>query len=295
MPMDEGFPIIQNADSKTMLRKMLDLAISSRAAIAVIAHKSAGKTFSLERVVDEWDSEQLRLRIEDPTHVSERIVLVGRLKALNERDCLVTVLTALRGSAPFLRIRGGRKTDTQLLKEIVATCIEQNVVALLVEEGEFTSAAGMTVIRDIIAEATLADRRKGGIQAGGTERGVGVLAVGAPSFKRIVDEDNERGHRWPLIEEIGLVHPDLVPGIYLTWFPRFQEHVDNISMANWEAYIHTVITAGQPLPVGLLIRHAQLYLEAARGLGPRLHRTEVPFEAAIFERLWYRPKEERAA
>jgi hypothetical protein len=288
---DEGFPIIPEVDSKILVRKMLDLAISSRAAIAVIAHKSAGKTFSLQRVLDDWDSEQLQQRLQRPDHDPQRVVLVGRLNAQSERDCLVAVLTALRGTPPQMRVRGGRKTDAQLLSEIVSTCMEQNVVALLVEEGEYISDAGMTVIRDVITEAAQADKRKGGTHAAGTERGVGVLALGSPPFRRIVDQNVERGHRWPLVEEIGLVPPALTPAIYLTWFPRWQEHVESLTMSRWRLYIESVITSGQPLPVGRLIRHAQLYLEAVRGLGPRVHRTQAPFSAAIFERLWHRPSD----
>ncbi len=289
--LDEGFPIIEDVDSKAMLRKLLETAISSRSAIAAIADKSAGKTFSLERVIDEWDAEELRRRTETTGYKQRRLVLVGRLKAQNERDCLITILTALRGSPPYLRMRGGRKTDAQILKEIVATCIEQNVVALLIEEGEYTSEAGMTVIRDVIAEAAQMDRRKGGIHAGGTERGVGVLAVGTRPFRRIVDQDIERGHRWPLVEEIGLVPPEKAPDIYLTWFPRWQDHVDSITPESWKTYIESVVTSGRPLPVGRFIRHAQLYLEAARGTGPKIHRTEVPFCAPIFEHVWFRPND----
>ncbi|MBY0491348.1 MAG: hypothetical protein K2R93_16005 [Gemmatimonadaceae bacterium] len=292
---DGGFPIIPAVDAKTLMRKMLELAISSRAAIAVVAQKSAGKTFSLERVIDEWDAEQLQQQLATPGHVPQRIVLVGRLKAHSERDCLIAILTALRGAPPHMRMRGGRKTDAQLLSEIVSTCLEQNVVALLVEEGEYITDAGMTVIRDVITEAALADRRKGGTEAGGMERGVGVLAVGAPSFRRIVDQHAERGHRWPLIEEIGLVPPALAPDIYLTWFPRWKEHVDVLTMPRWRLYIDTVVTGGQPLPVGRLIRHAQLYLEAVRGMGPRVPRTEAPFSAQLFERLWHRPADGAAA
>jgi hypothetical protein len=290
---DEGFPLVAAADSKLLMRKMLDLAIASRAGVALIAPKSAGKTLGLQRVLDEWDAEQLNLRLSDPEYQPQRIVLIGRLKATSERECLVSILTTLRGSPPQLRIRGGRKADAHLLSEIVATCLEQNVVALLIEEGEFISDAGMTVTRDVMTEVALADRRRGSVNVGGAERGVGILAIGAPPFRRTVDDNIERGHRWIAVEEIGLVPPPLVPDIYLTWFPRWSEHVEKITPSRWQLYVESVVTGGQPVAVGRLVRHAQLYLEAVRGVGQRVHRTEAPFSEAVFERVWYRGDEPR--
>jgi hypothetical protein len=153
----------------------------------------------------------------------------------------------------------------------------------------------MTVLRDIMAEAAATDRRKGATDAGGTERGVGVLGVGAEPFRHTVQRSIERGHRWVLIEEIGAVAPALVPEIYLRWFPRWKEHVDQIGPAKWQQYVDAVVTAGQLTPIGLLVRHSQLYLEAIRGAGPKIHRTQVPFSAPHFERLWNGLDEGRAA
>ena len=52
-----------------------------------------------------------------------------------------------------------------------------------------------------------------------------------------------------------------------------------------------VIEAAHPVPDASGLAASAALFDAVRGLGPRVHRTQAPFSAAIFERLWHRPSD----
>ena len=285
----KGFPIIPECDPKAIMRRLLETAVATCAGVAVVAVKGVGKSFAVQRLCDEWDGSELERSLNDSSYVPRRVVLIARLKATDERECLTDILTAIRnGVPPNLRVRGGRKSNTQIRGEIVSLLLESNAVALVIEEGEFLEHAGMVVLRDLMAEAAEKDRRQQGSQQAGVARGIGVFVVGTPHVRRLIAKTNEARHRWILVEELGLVSPELVPDIYLRWFPLFRLRVEHTTAEQWKTYILTVVTLGRPLAIGLLIRHAQLYLEVLRGGSPDVDRTTAKFFAEFFEATWGR-------
>jgi len=290
-------PILPDVGAEARLRWLLGYVTANRNGAVAIGPKGAGKSLGLQLVLDEWNAVEQRKHQLDSAYTPRYVVPVGLLQGRTEREVLTDLLAAVLGAPPNLRVRGSRKTDQQLLEDLLTHLFEQNAVAFCVEEGEFVKDAGLKVLRDIMSEASRLDMRTTPAPATPSTseehprmtsaRGIGVLVVGTSKLEDKIRKSDEAGQRWVLIEKVGAVPCERVSSVYERWFPGFAPHIAQVSRKGWERYLHDRFTLGRSIPVRKLVEHVRLYARfIAKTMPTVTSREAIPFHAPLFETAW---------
>jgi hypothetical protein len=278
-----SLPDIPGISTVPVIADALDHVTTQRKSIAVVGEKGAGKSDALEAQLDAYAELQRAKEALDGTYRRQRVLLVQTLRAKSYRDALVELLKLVVGPNVATTVRGRRKLDDELRLELVHAALEQNYVAIVLEEAEVSPAPVFELLRDIVSDSYARDpkRKKRGSRR--APAGIAVLMVGTPHLRGLLDKSSEAGERWTQIAEIAPPAPAAVPGIYLTWFPRFADHVTKISEQAWANFISTCVTRGRPVSLRTLENHARRYIRRIA----RAHREvtaldQVPFVEEVF-------------
>jgi type II secretory pathway predicted ATPase ExeA len=267
----------------------LDTVVVVRKGIPVVGDKGSGKSYALRRALRAFRRAELRRLTLDYKYKPRRVVAVRTIRAKLYREALLVIGQAVTGARPAERLYGRRQTDDELCNEVIAQCMNQRVVAIVVRESEFLSRAAFAALRDLMAgtEDDAHDEGSDAVDgdAGETLAGVGVLLLGAPQLRGMVSKNSENGRRWLSPVTIPLVTADETARVYTEWFPAIGEHASHLGTEKWAALIKEHVTLGHAMTIGQLATHAQLYFRrmVRKASTAEYRRETVPFNLEQFK------------
>lgn len=318
-------PFLDGVAAGPAITEALDLAAAQRRGVAVLGPKGIGKSDALVAAIEAWDEAEDAKQELDASYRRRRILLVraprspsapggasrstkANARLLSYRAVLLTILGALLGVEPDDRVRSRRKTDQELLTDVVEAARVQDVAVLAIEEAERLAPDGFTALRDVMAdaEATAPGRRVASGASG--ERalragGVGVVLVGTPDVRPTLEASGEAGERWAAVVTITGLRPADVPDVLLCFFPTFATAERAMDARGgrgaWRAKVIELVAAQQPW---VSLRHlenvARSYFRlVVRNTPPEYPiptRETAPFHPEILEFVaraatWHRP------
>lgn len=289
-------PILSTVEAVDWIVDALDHAATERKGVAVVGAKGAGKTVALQHAIEDFEEAERLAAAEDASYERRRLVKVLSPQSRSRYEILATIWEAALGMEPR-RVRGQRKSEDQLFKELVELLLEQRVTVLVFDEAENLSDEALRVIRDIISATESLSRQR---FTGRTYKpaGVGALLLGTPSLKNRLVRSEEAGRRWVRIHELDLLDPAQVATTYLEFFPAWREHVAEIGEDAWVDFIRLNVCRGRAIPVGRVENHARGYARRFAAENSDItDRSEVKFDAELFEYTLkelaeYRPEDE---
>jgi hypothetical protein len=255
-------PLLDYVGGIARMKDALDCALTVRKGIPVLGKKGVGKSVAVDCAVQAFQRRELEARRRDHKYQPRRVVVIPTLRADKYRDAVLVIGQAITGTLVPVRAHGRRRGDDELRDDLLNTCRLQRVVALIIGEGEYLTAASRAVLRDLMGNSEDSDphrRNDAGIGAAG----LAILLVGTPPLLNGLQKSEEFGHRWlPPVEIPGLTPAD-VPRVYRDWVPGFEAHIAESEAATpgaWAAYI-----AGQFPPTRMpalrtLDHHVRLYM-----------------------------------
>lgn len=281
-------PVLTQLAIRARIADALDHVAVTRKGAVVIGPKGTGKSYALEQAVADFQRLEARKAHENDGYARRSVLPLPALAARRYFDALLFLCRRVIGPTFSASVRGKQKKEDDLLTELVRTCLDQRIVALVIDEAERISKEGHRLLRDIMADAEWHDTGRHAVAGRVRAGGVGVLIVGTPAVRPFIERSGEARHRWTLRVDVGMVPPDLVAPTYLQWFPAWRSHVAHIGEQAWIAYIAKHVTLHRPVEMRLLTEHARTYFRRAQrnvqmrgGLPPTLEQT--PFVAQLFE------------
>lgn len=310
---DLALPFLDGIEVGPAITTALDFAAATRRAAAVLAPKGSGKSDQAKVAVAEFDEAEAQKQAADATYAVRRVVVVraprtsagaragkaakSAAQLLDARGVLLAVLGALRGEdTPSDRAYGRRMNDKELSKEAVETARATDVAVVVIEESERFGPAGFTALRDFMADAEAADPNRLTVDPRTGARtvrsgGVGLLFLGTPNVRTMLEASDEAGERWAAVETLAGLPAAHLADVLLGWFPAFaaadRAYDAGHGRGAWRAEVVALVAKGRPtVSLRQLDTLARDYFRAfLRDLPPEAAaptRETVPFDPGVF-------------
>lgn len=261
------FPLQEDTAAMSWIRHGLAQAIAHRVGMSIIGDKGLGKSLALAATIARFEADEERRVKHDATYRRRHVVRVSVLQAERESDLIRQLAVKQWGRIPPALARA---KDAALFEHLVRRWLQRNVVAVIFDEAEQLSDAGLKVVRDILAKSRdLAELTRVEQDAAGNERlvyltaGIGVLMVGTHDFAARLRGHFEYGQRfWEPLEVAG-VEPDSLGDVYARYLPCWGAQAAQMGPEGWGELMRLFVA---PVIGGNLRRieqHARQYVSHA--------------------------------
>lgn len=276
-------PTISTLPAMAAVAEALDDAVTRRTGVLVVGEKGVGKSYALRRVVADFEQAERDRQDVDDGYQRRRLLPVHGLYSPRYRDALLYLLRLVTGEDVRPRVHGAPVTEDALIERLYLHSLDDNVVALVVDEAERLSPAALMLLRDVMAKAVAHDPSQA-VTTDSRALGLGVVLVGATPARAMVAATVEQGHRWARTITVDAVQPEAVGAIYEAWFPGFRGEIARRPAAWWQSVVDGHVTLGQSVAVRSLDHHARLYWRyVLRTLDGITARDEVPLDMDLFK------------
>ena len=249
--LDAGVPVLD------MFADCLGQVAAERRGVVLLAPQGAGKSIAIARDVSRFNAEEERRRAElDAQYQPRRIIVVGTLRIRAPRDLYRWLFKQAFGTDPVEYLYRRKKTDEELRADFIARCVEENVVAVVVDEAQTLEQPILDALRDLmaVAEPNAAERIETTADGVSSLRpqGVGVLLVGTLAVQARLHEIPEIGRRWIRSEIVGLTEAADAPGMLAKLLPAFAQGAAEMGEEAWATFIAQAVTRGHTVPISTL-------------------------------------------
>jgi type II secretory pathway predicted ATPase ExeA len=282
-------PRLPGLPSIKILREALRQAVDHRQGVVVVAPMGYGKSEGAHAARARLAEIEHELARSSPTHRRRRVVYVNLRTAKTKRQLLIDLLQRARpGMKVSLYHRGDRKHDDQLRDDLYAVYARQGVAALIVDDAQRLSDAGLELLRDLMAAREEDPHRTVTVDGvdGTAAVGLGVVLIGTPGLaERVVQSGETHGRgRWAFEHTVPALPEAYVSRVYAAVFPGFAPHIAQVTRAAWERFIADHVVKGRVLPIRLLTTHAREYFARLydHTQGQVCERSAAPFDRALF-------------
>jgi type II secretory pathway predicted ATPase ExeA len=281
-------PAIPTLTVTARMRDAIDTAVATRRGVAIVGPKGAGKTAALTTILAEFRARENAKWNSDRKYLRQVILRVRGLRAKTYRDGIIALFKAMTGSTLNTAARGRRKTDDELLDELVFSLMQRNIVVVAMDEVEFVSSAMFELLRDIMSESADRDPRTvDAVSDGYAAVGIAVALIGTPAITPRLIRLAELKERWARTVAVAYVDASAIAGTFVFWFPSFGKHVGTIGEKAWESFFHTKVTKGRQASLRHLDTVARFYFRRmTRKSDAHFRRETVPFSEQQFLLAW---------
>jgi type II secretory pathway predicted ATPase ExeA len=274
-------PVLPQAVAIPECMLALDRAVTLRRGFVVIGLKGLGKTVAFKLAL-QWfmDTERLR-RAKDSRYRLRRVLAFTTVTDSTYREFAITVAKAL--SRTFSdRVQGRKKSDDEIVNEIVEMCATQRYALIAIDEAETLNNHLLRFLRDLMTKAEARDGERF-TDEGIAASGLGMLLVGDDTLEHRVATSAEAGERWAGIVLLKPLTLDAIEQIYSSWFPAFKEHIERVGDDQWRNYLATVVCTSGPASFRRIENHARTYAHTMMRNGRANDLATMPFDRAVFE------------
>lgn len=277
-------PILEEIDALAWIGDAVDQAAAERKGIAVVGRKGAGKTVAAAQALRRFEAAEKQIAKADDRYEKRRAIVVQGPRSAKRVEVLAEIWYAATGVHPFRLVRGRRKSDEQLLDELIVKLAHENIAVVIVDEAENLSEEGLIALRDIISKAEGAAKNRFSGQ-GYRPAGVGVVLVGTYRLKARLIRSEEAGHRWVSIREVEDLTPAEAAEVYRHFLPCFAAHAEELGEDEWKEYVRLRVVKGRPVPVRQIENHVRSYVRrvAAESEEEIESKADIPFDQELFE------------
>lgn len=274
-------PILEDVQARTWIIDAIDQAATTRKGVAVIGEKGSGKSVAISEAIREFDEgERHRQRGQ-----RRRVARIQSPRSRQRVDIMAAIHHGITGEHLELRENGRRIPEDVVLNDLVEDLQGANYAVLVFDEAENLSPVGLEVIRDIISRAESEAKTR---YVGGRYRaaGVGVVLVGTPHLKQLLDATGEAGHRWLRTQMVGALSPARVASVYRRFLPCLEERAAEIGADAWERFVVRHF-APRAVPIRFVENHVREYVRRAANANPDIRSLkELPFDEQLFIQVW---------
>lgn len=252
-------PILPDTHAQTMIMDALDKAVSQRKGFAVVGPKGAGKSFAVDRAMEEFEDSERAMEDLHATYERRRVRMIWSPRAEKRMDVLEVIWREVLGEDMPRRDGNRNKPEDALLAELVDHLLELGICALVFDEAENLSEVGFMVIRDIIS---VAQQRAQDRFSGGKYRavGVGVLLVGDEKLEPMVKASREAMHRLAGVYRVEALSPAEAAEVYCHFVPGIGFYASAVGADTWAEFVRARVVYNQPIPLRFIETHARLYI-----------------------------------
>lgn len=281
---DLVLPMLEDVLTVAWIRDGLDEAVTHRKGVAVIGPKGAGKSMALDRAVDDFNEAESAAATETSgEHVERSVVVIQSPQSGRRTEIIGAIWRRLFGMDQLRKQRGKLKQPELLFQELVEQLMQRHIAALVFDEAENLSDAGIRVIRDLISTTERLSKERRYHRDGYRTAGIGVLLVGTEELVLQMVRSQEVGRRWISIHEVGLLAPAEAASVYMRFLPAFQKQALAVGVEAWEHTISMQVCQGLPIPIGFVETHTREYVRRMMAEDPAVRDpAALPFDEEMF-------------
>ncbi|WP_439643988.1 ATP-binding protein [Gemmatimonas sp.] len=220
-----ALPLVDGLDLDGRVRNALDHAVTTRRGAVVIGAKGCGKSVALARAVAWLEHQEYQREQRNDAYARRAVHYVPSFAARRYHEGLTVLCRQILGVSFHPSVRGGRKQEDDLRTELLLACRDQNIVALVIDEGERVAPEGLRLLRDLMAEAEWHGAHGAAVAGAKRAVGLGVLLVGTPTLRAPIMATNEAAQRWSLLIDVDRLFVHEATDILLAWFPAWRAGV----------------------------------------------------------------------
>jgi|GEM_PF-5157205 len=254
-----ALPLVEPLSLDGRMTDLLDHVAATRRGAVLVGPKGCGKSLALGRAVALFERQEALHERRNDGYARRLLLRLPSLTARRYTDALEVLCRQVIRLAFHARIRGGRKQDDDLRRELLLACRDQRVVALLIDEADRLSADGLALLRDLMAEAEDHEAEATTPDGGRLATGLGILLVGTPSLRARVATTDEAAQRWSRMCEVDRLTVDQAAEALLTWFPAWRPAVERIGAKAFTTLLADHLADGTAVTWRTLENHARLY------------------------------------
>lgn len=275
-------PLLAGIGATSVCFQAVDTAATLRRGVAIIGPKGSGKSVGLEAAIRLFRDIERVKKEEDATYRPRGLLHSQLLPRADYRDTALGIASAMAKTYSE-RVRGRKKTNPEVLNDVVQLCRAQKKTVLVLDEVEECTDATLLFLRDLMSGVEQLDRR----HEDGPSRasGIGVVIVGDASLQQRLEANLEAMHRWVTTLEVPVVTPDAVASLLLHWFPGFAAHVSEVGFEAWKNYVGGAFGGLGRLNLRMVENASRLYaLHITRRNADIQHQGQIPFDYPYFEK-----------
>jgi hypothetical protein len=283
-------PRLNGLPSIKIVRRALRQAVDHRMGVVVTGALGFGKSEGAHAAKERFADDQQKASHDHATHRRQRVYYVNLRTVRSQRQL---TLDLLHKATPGLMARGRTRRNStidydELREQLYRVYRAQNVVALIIDDAQRLTTAGLQFARDLIATKEMDAHRtiagRDGSEAPAV--GVGVVLIGTTELtKRVIDTGETHGNgRWVFEHTVGSIPEHSISRIYEHIFPAFAAHVSDVGRTAWESFIAQHVSLGRNLPIRVVTTHAREYFARLydHSRGSVSDRDVAAFDRAIF-------------
>jgi hypothetical protein len=261
-PTDEALrlplPQLPDVDAMRWMPDALTHATSARTGVVVVGEKGCGKSVALAHAIETAKETETTKRSANAGYRWLRFGLVDTLPSTTPREVIFEIWRQVVKGQPAVKIGPRGKTDGELLIELVQRLLARRYAVIAFDEAEFFSPAAHRVIRDLMSLSYSRSKEKKS-DAGLLPAGLGVLLVGASDLEPTIVDSPEANVRWSRMAPVSALAPDQVPDVYRRLLPEMDALATLMGADVWGRMIHTEVTRGGQLPIGVVVTHVRTF------------------------------------
>jgi type II secretory pathway predicted ATPase ExeA len=253
-------PVIEDLRVRQWMDDALTQAVAERKGVALIADKGVGKTVAIKKAVSAFEDAERTIEEKDAKHLRRRVKVAQSPRSDSRVEVIAALYMAITGIDIARKRRGRSRSEHDLLLELVSDIRGQNVAAIVLDEAENLSEAGVEVVRDImsIAESESTERyTKTG--SGFRSAGVGAVLVGTRDLLPRLAGSEEAGQRWVRIQPVRGLDLDEASEIYCQYLPAFAKRAKK-AKKQWGELLESKVMPDGRIPIRRVENHVRAYI-----------------------------------